>query len=122
MPLDERREKDRVADYSVWKIAGGILVAMMVWSVYERWQTNMAIKAYNAEVARVFNLAEIEHRSREWFPQVAASRERSQRAEMQRQEQKSRAAEAAALQPGERCISGQRFRRIDNGWEQSGSC
>lgn len=27
-----------------------------------------------------------------------------------------------ALQPGERCINNQRFRRLENGWEQIGSC
>lgn len=26
------------------------------------------------------------------------------------------------LAPGERCISGQRFRRITNGWEEIGTC
>lgn len=28
----------------------------------------------------------------------------------------------APLQPGERCLSGQRFRRLKNGWEEIGTC
>ena len=28
----------------------------------------------------------------------------------------------APLNPGERCISGQRFRRLENGWEEIGTC
>lgn len=38
-----------------------------------------------------------------------------QRAEVERQQ---RAAQERALQPGERCIGGKRFRRVDNGWVQ----
>ncbi len=30
--------------------------------------------------------------------------------------------EVVGLQPNERCISGQRFRRIPNGWEDFGTC
>jgi DUF971 family protein len=104
MPQWEGPERSTRApeQLSVWKIAAGIVLGFAVWSLYERWQTQRQIEAFNAEVQRVLSPG-------------AEARARTQRAsEIERA--------ARPLKPDERCISGQRFRRVENGWEQIGSC
>ena len=67
--------------------------------------------------------------ARYWSAPPLANREAA--AEMQRMEREIRRPSRPAAQPrvntrplrdDERCIDGQRFRRIENGWLQAGTC
>lgn len=113
-------------DSLVWKIAGGIIAGLLGWQMADAWIEARRQKAYAREIERVFDPKEIERRSREWFPEIEAARRQMQadaahRAEITRSQQQHRI-DAQRLQPGQRCIDGQRFQRLANGWEQVGSC
>ena len=102
--------------YLVWKIAGGIVLGLLIVSGIERYQRARAMNAAMAE----FNSTMAELRK----PGADPLGWRKQAQQHQKQEAAKREAlkRTNALKPGERCISKQRFRRVANGWEQIGSC
>jgi hypothetical protein len=106
----------------VWKIAGGIVLGLMLWNLIQVWQYNRVMKAHNAAIERLFNPAEQRRLAAERFPQFEQARQENARKQEAQRVDRSRAVEATAIQPGQRCISGQRFERVVNGWEQVGSC
>lgn len=90
----------------VWKIAGGIVLGVLMLSLLQSCRQRVAV----ANAMEQFNAT-----------MEPMRRENQQRAKAQQQREQS-AREAATLKPGERCISGQRLRRLPNGWEQIGTC
>lgn len=109
---------------SIWTIAGGVLLALVIWRAMNVWQYNRAIEEFNATI--VNTLQEARRGSEESRVRMASQqRQREESAALQArtsafQEQRNR--EASELKVDERCINKQRFRRIANGWEQTGSC
>lgn len=88
------------AIYSLWwQIALGVFIALCANSLVEaavaRYQLQQIGKQLNAEAQSI-------------------SRQTRQRV-------KSSAPEVLPLQPGQRCIQGRRFERVDNGWRQLNS-
>lgn len=79
-----------------WQIALGGFLALLLHSVvvgtFERWETQQALKAMNAEMAR------LNETMRTPAPVVR------------------RAPPPAPLRAGERCVKGERFERVENGW------
>ena len=102
---------------SVWTIAGGILLALVVWRALNVWQYNHAVKEANAMIAETMRdmrtSNEMTRRQQEERRQVRVSEVSQRQRDLD---------EAKALKPDERCIAKQRFRRLRNGWEQIGSC
>jgi len=102
---------------SIWTIAGGILLALVIWRAYNVWQYNRAVEQVNAMMVQ-----SMEESKRS----TAAARqqfiERQQRQQAAASQRKYEVEAAMTLRPDERCINKQRFRRVANGWEQVGSC
>lgn len=93
---------------SVWTIAGGILLALLILRACEVWQQRQAIETFNAQVRQI----------------MAQPAPRATPRQLQNRQPRPAAQEESAqpLGPDERCLNGQRFRRIENGWEQIGTC
>lgn len=99
-------------DGLVWKLSVGVgaavLTALLIFNAYERYQdrkdAEAAMRMLNAELAR--QRAEEERFLREHAPvrtlQIPAAAP----------------AYTRPLSEGERCLRGERFKRIENGWQQ----
>jgi len=100
-------------DGFVWKLSVGIgvavLAALLLFNAYERHQdrrdAEAALKALNEQTARM--IAEDERFLRE-HPPVRTIHLGPQPVAQYR----------TPLRPGERCIRGERFKRLANGWQQ----
>lgn len=81
-----------------WQIAVGVFLGMLLHSVvigiYARWETEQALKAMHTDLARF-------QRAGENVVTPPAAR---------------RPAPPAPLAPDQRCIKGERFKRVSNGW------
>lgn len=106
----------------IWKIAAGIVIGLVAWNLLHTFAEYKRQEALAKEIERVFDPKEQERRAREWFPEIHQARETMHQQAVQRSELERRQQEASALQPGQRCIQKQRFQRVENGWEQVGSC
>jgi len=107
-PRRQRRAQeanDRHSDTSAWKIAGGVFLGLSLFYAVYRVHVAMEQRAAIAEFNRAMaELAKPDADPMGW--RAAAQRDASRRAAER------------ALQPGERCIDGQRFERVENGWRQ----
>jgi hypothetical protein len=93
-------------DYLVLKIAGGVVLGLLIWNAFERYQQRKALEAGVAELARI---------SADPDPLGWNAAIQSQK----RKEQVRRAASAPKpVPPGFRCMDGALLKRIDNGWIQ----
>ena len=109
---------------SVWTIAGGILLALVIWRAMNIWQYNRAVEEANAMMAKTMqDIRKDSEAARQNFAEQQRQREQStairEHAAALREQRMRNAKE---LKPDERCINKQRFRRVTNGWEQVGSC
>lgn len=95
-----------------WQIAVGVFIALMahsmVWGVYARWEANEAMKELNAEMAK--EAAALERQMRAIQAQATHPTDN-------RPWPTSTRVPSPPLRDGERCIKGERFRRVENGWE-----
>lgn len=112
--MDEKREP-----VSVWTIAGGVLLALVILRGCDQVQTAVAqreaIEQLNAALASLKAPAPpARHAQSAHAATSQAVTERPQQPHTERQR--------VPLAPDERCLSGQRFRRVANGWIQNGSC
>lgn len=98
-----------------WKIAIGIFLGLSLFGLATC--TTMAIlgAAVQAEQERQAELAAAELKKALNNPDPFGWRAAAQQ---QQREQARQEAARYALRPGERCIQGKRFRRVDNGWVQ----
>jgi hypothetical protein len=110
--MDKESEK-----VSVWTIAGGVLLAFVIWRAFNVWQYNRAVAEANAVMAKT--MQEITRSSAASRQQFAQNQLHREEAALERERQ---AREAKELKSDERCINKQRFRRVPNGWDQIGSC
>src|SRR5690606_11503199 len=89
---------------TVWTIAGGILIALLVWRGFEVWQYNREMRALNAQIEDM--AAPLTRTAREIDRQARRPTRAPRRTPT--------AIDTRPLQDGERCIDGQRFRRLSN--------
>jgi hypothetical protein len=96
---------------SVWTIAGGILLALLIWRTLNVIESQIAIRQFNAQMAQI---------RKDW----PAPKMRTANMATKNPPQAPPAIEARdiPLREGERCIRGKRFARLTNGWEQTGTC
>lgn len=98
---------------SAWTIAAGVFLGLTMLKacsvLTEAAVQKAAFDQYNTQISEI----------RQEQRTVQLNRERLRQLDEIRAQ---RAAEIRALGPGERCIEHRRFRRIQNGWEQAGSC
>lgn len=101
----------------VWKIAIGVFIGLCLFGMVTC--TGMAIvgSAVQAEQEKQVKAAlqQVENAMKPLRVETQQVKNEWQRTEIERQR---RAAQERALGPGERCIGGKRFRRVDNGWVQ----
>jgi hypothetical protein len=90
-----------------WRIALGVFVGMLTHSIvvgiYLRWEMSQSIKLFAAEAEKAER--EFQGGIEELKPQRNTPR-------------RTPAARVRPLAPGERCVAGKRFRRVENGWVQ----
>lgn len=95
-----------------WKIAGLILAGLMGWhmagALFDVWMRHRAVKQFNAQLEEVL-------KPRNDPLGLHTSIAESQR---RKEAERRRAEEARRLKPDEHCFDGQRFRRLENGWQQ----
>lgn len=105
----------------IWKIALGVFLGMVVFVLATCTFLGMGAKvALDAQQAAY---QEALQKSRQANERARADFRAQQQRQQDRRDQLDRnAQEAARPAANERCISGQRFRRVENGWEQVGSC
>lgn len=91
-----------------WRIALGVFVGMMAHSfvvgLFVRWELQQLMRQWEAEAAAVQR--QMEQALREILPTPVTSAPPHS------------AARPRPLAADERCVSGKRFRRVDNGWVQ----
>lgn len=114
-----RQPKDEF-DLLQWVIVVGVIAAAIA-----------ALIEFNARRTARANMAELE-RALTITPETAAKMDADIarmnaefEAQLRRPARRNAARQAydpTPLRPGERCIQHQRFRRVDNGWEQIGTC
>ncbi|MGS1079134.1 hypothetical protein [Pseudoxanthomonas beigongshangi] len=100
-------------DGIVWKLSLGIgvavLAALLLFNAYERHQDRKDAEAALRDFEKELERQRIEdERFLKENPPVRVIRVGTPSTERQR----------APLRPGERCIQGERFKRIQNGWQQ----
>ena len=101
---------------SVWKIAVGIVLGLvMFWGL----ATCTGVIVLGAAVSEANKQAEEATRR---FQASHPMPRYQQPAVQQRYYQPRAQPQAVPLQADERCIGKQKFRRVANGWEQTGSC
>jgi hypothetical protein len=105
----------------VWKIALGVFLGMVIFLM-----TTCTLLGMGAKVS-----LDAQRQAHADAMKKARIANQAARARITEQQERRRAYEAqvsqnvrdaAALKADERCISGQKFRRVENGWEQVGSC
>lgn len=118
----QRWKSDREDEFFYLKLLLAAAVVILVVAGLIEWNARRQAAAMTRELLRPAT------------PQEQAQIDRYQReaaAEMQRMEREIRRPSRPAAQPrvntrplrdDERCIDGQRFRRIENGWLQAGTC
>lgn len=126
------RKKIRDNDKWLWlKIAIGIAVAIAIIMGLIEWNARRGAAAMTAELLRPATAneqAQIEaqmqdlERSLTPSPEEEAALRRAVWGEPTRSPQRQQAVQRIPLATDERCIGGQRFRRLSNGWEEVGSC
>lgn len=101
----ERRYREEPNTDLWWQIALGVFLALLAHSIviglYARYEAQQAIKALNAETAKM-----TKQMQRATAPARRTAPEPIQYTP------------PAPLRAGERCIQGNRFQRIENGWVQ----
>lgn len=95
----------------IWKIALGVFAGLCLFGLVTCSGLIVIGSAVQQEQARQAEEAMKEFNKAISNPDPYGWR----KAQLERQRQEAR---ERALQPGERCISGKRFRRVDNGWVQ----
>lgn len=110
----EYRCREPEQDHSLWwQIALGVFLALMAHSVitglYEQHQMSKAVRQLSAETKRLEAQAK---------RQIDAATAAAQHPQYQYTEG---VPPPRPLADGERCISGKRFRRVENGWMQLAS-
>ncbi|MBD9368378.1 hypothetical protein [Xanthomonas sp. XNM01] len=112
--LDFRRGESRIVATPVqpalWpQIAAGVFLALLAHSIvtglYVRWEAKRVTDELNAQMAK--ETAALERQLRDIEVQIPSP---------QAVRQRERPIPPAPLQDGERCIKGQRFQRVENGW------
>lgn len=84
------------AIYSLWwQIALGIFIALCAHSIVEAAYARYQLQQLNAQLETEFNKIR---------PSISSPRPITEK--------------PVPLRPGERCIQGRRFQRVDNGWQQ----
>jgi hypothetical protein len=102
-----RREEPKSSSGLWWQVAAGIVVGLLIFQAIERYQQRQALEA---------GLAAIQRAAKDPDPfgwQQTAARQREQQRRIDRAQSAKN-----ALGPDERCINGQRFRRVENGYVQ----
>ena len=126
-------KSDREDEFFYLKIALGVLVVVAAVAGLIEWNARRQAAAMTRELTRPMTVEESEALNRELLEamepteaEIAAARDqlwgppviRENNARSSRQ----RIRNQAPLQEGERCIEGQRFRKLANGWEEIGTC
>lgn len=97
-----------------WKwfavIVAGVLVGGLLLYQVIAWNERRGMEQAIEELERESDRLEAEYRSRAVIQPAAQPRRTSIAADGRHR--------PAALREGERCINGQRFRRLENGWEE----
>lgn len=97
-----------------WRIALGVFVGMLAHSIivgiYVRWELQQLIKYLESEAALAQR--DFEAALRQIAPVSSTTRDTTPTAH------RSRTSPLRPLTADERCVSGKRFRRIENGWVQ----
>lgn len=97
--------KNQRSGSSVVKIAIGVVLGLLVIKACDRYE---AIKLAKAGIAKLFDLA----------PEPGPAQTHAQR----ERELEPRKSVHEPLQADERCVDGQRFRHVNDGWVNNGSC
>ena len=100
-----------------WKVGigvfAGIMAATLLQQAVANYRERKAIEQFNTEMTRIA-------KDPDPLGWQAAAQEAQVSAWIRQQNQRQPAPrEYAPLSPGERCINGQRFRKLENGWAQS---
>lgn len=101
----ERRHREPERNAEIWwQIALGVFLGLLMHSIvvglYARYEAQQAIKAFNAETAKMTKQMQ----------RTTSAPQRATQAPVQY-------TPPEPLRPGERCIQGRRFMRLDNGWQ-----
>lgn len=95
-----------------WQVALGVFIAMMCHSmvigIYQRWEMRQALKEMNRQMAAETDKLE---------QRAAAIHRAASHPKDTRPWPTSSRVPPAPLRDGERCIRGERFQRLDNGWK-----
>lgn len=101
----------------VWKIAIGVCLGLVAFAGIDRYlearREAAEIAALNASFAKA---------NTDLQRMQATERAKRESHELRKQALAEAQYEATRLKADERCISGQRFQRVENGWVQTGSC
>lgn len=106
---------------STWKIAAGVCLGLMAFTAVNRYIEQRQAKAGVEQFVQ--DMQKMEAESNRQFAEANWRREEKRREDRARANwQAQQHAEAMRVKEDERCISHQRFKRVENGWVQTGSC
>ena len=114
-----------VGESDIWlKVAGGLVIVVLIAMGLIEWNAKRQAVAMTAELLRPMTPAEearFKEQQRRWEKEMEAEAAKDL-AEVRRQirevnyPQQPQYVPPAPLQPGQRCIQGRRFERIEGGW------
>lgn len=113
---------------SIVKIAAGVFLGLTAFTIMAGGIALLTMKEVAEQSAAQFNRAMEDMRVDNELARITAEEQRrnaqahSQAAMAYERNRQQRVEQARALAPDERCAQGIRLKRIDNGWQQVGSC
>lgn len=115
--FQKRPHKTEPNNTLMWQIAGGVCLGLLAFAGIDRYLEHRrevaAVEAWNREIAKI---------NADTARQQQAWRDQAQYNEARKQNLQEARWEAQRIKADERCINGQRFRRVENGWVQTGTC